>query len=233
MSDPTSRPSRRSRRRRAEGRPAEPQLVVGEVVRAWSLVWGVAVLTVPAFYAAYTTGQLMIGFVFTGLFALIFFSCGFITKRRGVVVWQAIVPLLAVMLGVGALIPSLLLRYEGKDVQGEFVLAWTTGVGKTREDHCRVRWVDSGTRHEAEIDGCPKRFYELGAPNNVPVRFVVSPADGVKGQLGTRKDISLTRDEWLIGGGVALLAGMTAWAVIGAVRRQRRWDASRPDAAGA
>ncbi|MEV5568515.1 hypothetical protein AB0L06_00575 [Spirillospora sp. NPDC052269] len=200
------------------------------VLVKWAVLWGVAVVVIPAgMYTTTLTAEWVTTIVVIGTLASTVLTCGLIVTRGQVQAWLALLPILLVLVGVVSATSPLYLREKGRDVQGEFVRTWTTSKGKKGEQrHCLLAYDDAGTRREVEADGCPERFFAMSMPRfgeHVPVSFVLSPGP-VRSKVGRKADLPVTWETYVAGSGLVLLAALTAWGVTGAVRGRRR-DAAK------
>ncbi|RFU42207.1 hypothetical protein DZF91_07610 [Actinomadura logoneensis] len=221
---------RRIRRIQAEtakgGHLSKRHMGLRAVVGAWALLWGIPLVLVPSAMCLVTVTPGWTQALFAaGLFVLTVFACGFVAGRGHPQAWLAVLPILLVVVGASAAASPLYLKHEGRDVQGEFVRAWTTGKGtRSEQRHCVLAWNDAGTRHLVKVGGCPERFYAAEAPrpgDHVAVPFVLSPGPPTS-RVGTRADISTTWQEYTAGTGLVLLTVLTAWGVTEAARHRNR-----------
>ncbi|MFC5187297.1 hypothetical protein [Actinomadura harenae] len=213
----------------AKGRVAlfeRPRMGLPMVLVTWAVLWGIAVVFVPGgMFVTTLTAEWVTVLVVMGVFFLTVFTCAVFAGRGHFQAWLAILPILLVLFGVVSATSPLYLKEKGRDVQGEFVRAWTTAKGKRSEQrHCLVAFDDAGTRRAVKVDGCPDRFFTMEFPargEHVPVAFVLSPGP-VASHVGRKADLSVTWQASVAGTGLALLAALTAWGVTGAVRARRR-----------
>ncbi|MEV4255059.1 hypothetical protein AB0J52_18045 [Spirillospora sp. NPDC049652] len=214
------------------GQPHKRRMELPEVVGAWALLWAIPLLLVPlGMYAMTLTAAWTLVLFAGGLFVLTVFACGFVASRGHVQAWLALLPILLVLAGASGAASPLYLKYEGRDVRGELVRAWTTGQGtRSEQRHCLVSWDDAGTRRVVKVGGCPGDFYRRDGPRpgeHVPVRFVLSPGPPTS-RAGTRAGLSVTWQETTAGTGLVLLALLTAWGITATARaRARRPAAAR------
>ncbi|MCP2336622.1 hypothetical protein [Actinomadura rupiterrae] len=205
--------------------PGRPPMGPGAAIASWALIWSLPLVVVPAGMLVMTaTAYWVFAVVMLGTFFLTVFTCGFIASRGHLHAWLAILPIILVMIGVVGATSPLYLKYKGKDVQGEFVRAWTTGKGtRSEHQHCLVAYDDAGTRREVSVDGCPSSFYRMSFPKlgeHVPVHFVLSPG-AVKSHIGTKADQKATWQTATAGTGLVLLALLTGWGLTSATRTRR------------
>ncbi|MFC4911195.1 hypothetical protein [Actinomadura gamaensis] len=206
-----------------EGLPGRPPLTPGRVLLAWALIWAIALVAVPLamFGGIMTAGWALVLFG-VATFFLTVLTCGFVAGRGHFQAWLALLPILLVLVGAGGAATPLYLKSRGTEVQGEFGQAYKTGKGRYVKEHCLIAWGPPGNRQATDVTGCPDRFFRMhfpGRDEHIPVRFVRSP-NWVPSRVGTKADLSLTWQAAVVGTGLVLLAGLTAWGVATAARRR-------------